>query len=42
MLGEFGGGINFKLTDKINFTLQSGILLTQQAAFVPIRAGVRF
>lgn len=40
--GEFGAGVNYMLTEKLNIYLKSGILLTQQASLIPIRIGLGF
>ncbi|MDB4025636.1 hypothetical protein N9438_03685 [Flavobacteriaceae bacterium] len=42
ILFELGGGIKYKLTKKLNVYLQSGILITQQSSFFPIRLGIKF
>ena len=42
VLFELGGGIRYKMTEKLNMYLQSGILITQQSFFVPIRLGIKF
>jgi hypothetical protein len=41
-MGEFGAGINYKLTNILNIYLKSGILFTQQSSLIPIRIGVGF
>ncbi len=41
-LTEFGGGVSYQLTDKMNIYLKSGLLLTQQSSLVPVRIGIRF
>ncbi len=41
-LGEFTAGINYKLNEKLNVFLKSGILFTQQSSLVPIRIGIGF
>ncbi len=41
-MGEFGLGVNYKLTEKIGIFLKSGILLTQQSRLIPVRIGIRF
>ncbi len=42
MLGEVGVGVNYKLTEKFNLYLKSGMLLTQQSSLIPITIGLRF
>lgn len=41
-LGEFTAGICYKLTERINIFLKSGILLTQQSSLIPVRIGIGF
>lgn len=41
-LGEFTAGIDYKLSEKLNMFLKSGMLFTQQAFFIPIKMGIRF
>jgi hypothetical protein len=41
-LGEFTAGIDYKLSEKLNMFLKSGMLFTQQAFFIPIKIGIRF
>lgn len=41
-LGEIGLGLNYRLTERINIYVQSGILMTQQSLLVPFRIGFRF
>ncbi|MFT2008560.1 hypothetical protein ACMA1I_07785 [Pontibacter sp. 13R65] len=41
-LVELGAGLRHRLTEKMEVYLQSGILLSQQSAFFPIRIGVHF
>lgn len=41
-LTEFGIGVNYRLTEKLNIFIKSGIILTQQSLLLPIRLGVRF
>ncbi len=41
-LVEFGIGEGYKVTEKLNFFLKSGLLITQQSFLIPIRLGVRF
>ena len=42
ILFELGGGIKYKMTEKLNVYLQSGLLITQQSSFFPIRLGIQF
>ncbi len=42
LLTEFGGGVSYKLTDKLDIFVQSGLLLTQQSSLIPLRVGIRF
>jgi len=42
MLTEIGVGINYKLTEKFDLYLKSGMLLTQQSFLIPISFGFRF
>ena len=42
VLFELGGGISYKMTEKLNMYLQSGMLITQQSFIVPIRLGMKF
>lgn len=41
-LGEFGIGLNYVLTEKMDIYLQSGFIMTQQSLLIPIRIGIRF
>lgn len=41
ILFEFGGGINYKMTEKLNLYLQSGILTMQQSSFFTVRIGIK-
>jgi hypothetical protein len=41
-LVEFGPGLNYGLTDKVDIYLQSGFLATQQSLLIPIRLGFKF
>ena len=41
-LGEFTAGIDYKLSEKLNIFLKSGMIFTQQAFFIPVKIGVRF
>lgn len=41
-LAEFNIGLKYHLNHKIEIYLQSGILYTQQSAFLPIRLGMGF
>jgi hypothetical protein len=41
-LGEFTAGIDYKLSEKLNMFLKSGMLFTQQAFFIPVKIGIRF
>jgi hypothetical protein len=40
--GEFAAGVSYKLTEKLNIYLKSGILFTQQSSLIPIRIGLGF
>jgi len=42
LLGEFGLGLNFRLTEKLDIYTKSGFLMTQQSLIIPIRIGLRF
>jgi len=42
LLGEFGLGLNFRLTEKFDLYTKSGFLMTQQSLIIPIRIGLRF
>tara|TARA_B110000114_G_C14925370_1_gene330209 strand:+ start:88 stop:606 length:519 start_codon:yes stop_codon:yes gene_type:complete len=42
ILFELGGGIKYKIIEKLNVYLQSGILITQQSSFFPVRLGIKF
>lgn len=41
-LGEFVAGINYRMTEKLDIFLKSGMLFTQQSFLIPIKIGVRF
>jgi len=41
-LGEVCLGLNYSLTEKMGVFVKSGITLTQQSLFIPIRLGIRF
>ncbi len=41
-LSEFGIGLNYRLTDKIDIYTKSGFMMTQQSLLIPMRFGVRF
>ena len=41
-LGEFGFGLNYRLTENIDIYAKSGFLITQQSLLIPIRLGFRF
>jgi|SRR6056297_152055 len=41
-LGEFGLGINYRITEKMEIYLQSGFLITQQSLLIPLRLGLKF
>jgi hypothetical protein len=41
-LVELGAGISFKITERWDMYLKSGLLVTQQSALFPLKAGVRF
>ncbi len=41
-MAEFTAGVNYKLTEKLNIYLKSGILFTQQSSLIPIRIGMGF
>jgi hypothetical protein len=38
---EFGFGLNYKLNEKIDIYVKSGLLFTQQSLLIPIRIGIR-
>ena len=42
LLGEFGLGLNFRLTEKLDIYTKSGFLITQQSLLIPISIGLRF
>lgn len=42
VLAEFGGGVNYKLKQRLSIYLKSGVLFTQQSSFIPLRCGVKF
>jgi hypothetical protein len=42
LLGEFGLGLNLRLTEKLDIYTESGFLMTQQSSLIPIRIGLRF
>jgi len=41
-LGEFGIGLNYRLTEKLNIYTKSGFTITQQSSLIPISLGIRF
>jgi hypothetical protein len=41
-LTEFGLGLNFRMTEKLDGYTKSGVLLTQQSFLIPFKIGVRF
>ena len=41
-LGEFVAGINYRMTEKLDIFLKSGMIFTQQSFLIPIKIGVRF
>jgi hypothetical protein len=40
--GEFGAGVNYKLTEKLSIYLKTGMLFAQQSSLIPIRIGIRY
>ncbi len=40
-LTELGIGASFKMTEKLNIYLISGLILTQQSSLIPVRIGIR-
>lgn len=40
-LAEYGLGLNYRLTKKIDIYVKAGILRTQQSFFIPFRLGMR-
>lgn len=42
VLAEIGGALKYKLKNKQQIFLQSGLMLTQQSALLPLRLGVIF
>lgn len=41
-MGEFGLGLNYRLSGKVSMFLKSGLLMTQQSFLIPIKLGFRF
>lgn len=39
---EFGAGISYKLIEKLNISIASGVIFTQEAQFVPIKLTLSF
>ncbi len=41
-MGEFGLGLNYRLSGKVSIFIKSGFLKTQQSLLIPIKLGFRF
>ena len=39
---ELGGGVNYRITEKFDIYMQSGLMITQQVLLIPIKIGLRF
>ncbi len=41
-MGEFGLGLNYRLSRKVSIFIKSGFLMTQQSLLIPIKLGFRY
>lgn len=41
-LSDFGFGVSYSISPKLNIYLQSGFLMTQQSLLIPLRLGFKF
>ncbi len=40
--GELGGGVAYRLNEKIGLYAKTGVVLTQQSSLIPLRFGLRY